>query len=161
MTEHPGAIIEAHKKLISQLFERIITKGELELADEIFAEDFHWPQYDLHGPDGVRTWVKHFRATFPDVDDRVVEQVAEGDVVVTRVKVSGTQLGPFLGMPPSGRYVEFNAVGVDRFRGDKVVERTALFDMLDLMRKLGHETFTVPARTYFRAGLHEPKGAGQ
>lgn len=161
MAEHLGATPAARKQLIRQLFERIITNGELALADEIFAEDFRWPQYDLHGPDGVRTWVKHFRATFPDVDDRVVEQVAEGDVVVTRVKVSGTQLGPFLGMPPSGRYVEFNAVGIDRFRGDKVIERVALFDMPDLMRKLGHETFTVPAQTYYRAGLHEPGEAGQ
>lgn len=140
-----GTSVEARKRSISQLFERIITHGELELADEIFAEDFYWPQFDLRGPDGVRTWVKQFRLTFPDVVDTVQEQIAEGDVVVTRVRVIGTQLGPFRGLPPSGRRADFAAIGIDRFRGDKVVERSAWFDMADLMRQLGHETLAVPA----------------
>lgn len=136
-------LIESRKRLVAQLFERIITLGELDLADEIFAEDFHWPQFDLHGPDGVRAWVVNFRRAFPDVDDRVVEQVSEGDVVFTRVRVTGTQLGPWLGTPPSGRRADFTALGIDRFRGDKVIERTALFDVTDVMRQLGHESLPI------------------
>ena len=119
-------------------------RANLELADEIFAEDFYWPQFGLRGPDGVRTWVRAFRAAFPDIDDRVQEQVAEGDVVVTRVKCVGTQLGSFRGLPPSGNRATFTAIGIDRFRGDKVVERSADFDIVDLMRQLGHETLFVP-----------------
>lgn len=77
MTSHaqPATLIEARKRSIRRLFEDIITHGQLELADEIFAEDFYWPQFDLRGPDGVRTWVKSFRATFPDVLDTVQEQI--------------------------------------------------------------------------------------
>jgi predicted ester cyclase len=141
----PASSIEARKQRIAQLFERVITLGELDLADEIFHEDFTWPQFHLRGPDGVRTWVKAFRTAFPDMDDRVEEQVAEGDVVVTRVRCEGTQLGPFRGLPPSGRRAIFTAVGIDRFRGDKVIERSAHFDIVDLMRQLGHETLVVPA----------------
>jgi steroid delta-isomerase-like uncharacterized protein len=146
MTSHaqPATLIEARKRSIRRLFEDIITHGQLELADEIFAEDFYWPQFDLRGPDGVRTWVKSFRATFPDVLDTVQEQIGEGDLVVTRVRVIGTQLGPFRGLPPSGRRADFPAIGIDRFRGEKVIERSAWFDMADLMRQLGHETLTVP-----------------
>jgi predicted ester cyclase len=137
--------MEARKQRISLLFEQIISRNELGLADEIFAHDFYWPQFDLRGPEGVRTWVRDFRTAFPDVSDTVQEQVGEGDVIVTRVRVIGTQDGPFRGLPPTGRKADFTAVGIDRFRGDKVVERTALFDMTDVMRQLGHRTLTLPA----------------
>jgi steroid delta-isomerase-like uncharacterized protein len=139
-----GDTREARKQRIALLFEEIITNNRLELADEIFAEDFYWPQFDLRGPEGVRSWVQAFRTAFPDISDMVQEQFAEGDTVVTRVECIGTQLGPFRGLPPSGRKATFTAIGIDRFCGDKVVERSAHFDLADLMRKLGHTTLTVP-----------------
>lgn len=140
----PGTSPSARKQRAALLFEQVITNNELALADEIFAEDFHWPQFGLHGPEGVRTWVKAFRAAFPDVTDTVQEQIVEGDLVMSRVWVTGTQLGPFRGLPASGRRAEFEAVGIDRFRGEKVIERTAHFDIVDLMRQLGHRTLEVP-----------------
>lgn len=139
-----GTSPEARKKRIALLFEEIITNNRLELADELFAPDFYWPQFGLRGPDGVRDWVRAFRTAFPDISDLVQEQVAEGDVVVTRVECIGTQLGPFRGLPPSGRSAKFTAIGIDRFRGEQVVERSAHFDLADLMRQLGHETLVVP-----------------
>ncbi|WP_328469470.1 ester cyclase [Streptomyces sp. NBC_00448] len=138
-----GTSAEARKQRIAMLFENIITRGELHLADELFDEDFHWPQFDLRGPEGVRIWVRAFRTAFPDIKDLVREQIAEGDVVVTRVVCEGTQLGPFRGLPPSGRTATFAAVGIDRFRGEKVIERSAWFDMADLMRQLGHRTLEI------------------
>ncbi|MGI5467598.1 ester cyclase [Streptomyces sp. CA-132043] len=139
-----GTSVEARKQRIALLFEQVISHNELALADEIFAEDFVWPQFGLRGPEGVRDWVRAFRTAFPDVSDTVQEQVAEGDIVISRVRVVGTQLGPFRGLPPSGRRADFEAIGIDRFRGEQVIERTAQFDMVDLMRQLGHRTLEVP-----------------
>lgn len=139
-----GDSTQARKKRIALLFEEIITNDRSELADEIFAPDFYWPQFDLRGPEGVLTWVRAFRTAFPDISDMVQEQTAEGDIVVTRVECIGTQLGPFRGLPPTGRKATFTAVGIDRFRGDKVVERSAHFDIVDLMRQLGHTQLNVP-----------------
>ena len=126
------------KQRAAILFEEIITNNRLELADEVFAPNFYWPQFDLTGPEGVREWVRAFRSAFPDMDDRVQEQIAEGDVVVTRVRCIGTQEGPFRGLPPSGKRADFTAIGIDRFEGDYIVERSAHFDIADLMRHLGH-----------------------
>lgn len=78
------------------------------------------------------------------MDDRVQEQTAEGDVVVTRVRCVGTQTGPFRGLPPSGNRADFTAIGIDRFEGDHIVERAAYFDLADLMRQLGHTDLHVP-----------------
>ncbi|MFG2924517.1 ester cyclase [Streptomyces sp. NPDC048305] len=144
MTETAPSVLADRKRRIALLFEEIITNNRLELAADIFAEDFYWPQFDLRGPEGVRTWVRAFRTAFPDISDLVQEQTAEGDLVVTRVECVGTQLGPFRGLPPSGKRVTFTAIGIDRFDGEKVVERSAHFDIVDLMRQLGHETLRVP-----------------
>ncbi|MCB5180977.1 ester cyclase [Streptomyces antimicrobicus] len=143
-TSDAAALAEYRKKKIALLFEQIITHGDLDLADELFHEDFRWPQFGLHGPEGVRTWVRAFRTAFPDMVDTVVEQWAEGDTVITRVECTATQLGPFRGLPPSGRKATFGALGIDRFRGDKVIERSAHFDLADLMRKYGHTHLHVP-----------------
>lgn len=132
------------KRRAAILFEEIITNNRLELADEVFAPNFYWPQFDLTGPEGVREWVRAFRSAFPDMDDRVQEQIAEGDVVVTRVRCIGTQEGPFRGLPPSGKRADFTAIGIDRFEGDYIVERSAHFDIADLMRQLGHTDLHVP-----------------
>lgn len=132
------------KQRAAILFEEIITNNRLELADEVFAPNFYWPQFDLTGPEGVREWVRAFRSAFPDMDDRVQEQIAEGDVVVTRVRCIGTQEGSFRGLPPSGKRADFTAIGIDRFEGDYIVERSAHFDIADLMRQLGHTDLHVP-----------------
>ncbi|OFL64964.1 MULTISPECIES: ester cyclase [unclassified Brevibacterium] len=137
-------LLTRRKERAAILFEEIITNNRLELADEVFAPDFYWPQFDLRGPDGVREWVRAFRTAFPDMDDRVQEQTAEGDVVVTRVRCIGTQTGPFRGLPPSGNRADFTAIGIDRFEGDHIVERAAYFDLADLMRQLGHTDLHVP-----------------
>ena len=57
--------LTVRKQRIALLFEEIITNGRLELADDIFAEYFFWPQFQLHGPEGVRSWVRAFRTAFP------------------------------------------------------------------------------------------------
>jgi predicted ester cyclase len=134
------ASIEDNKALVRLMFERIVNQGELDLADQVFAPDFRWPQFSLTGPDGVRSWVRSLRIAFPDVHDTVEEQVAEGDTVITRVTLRGTQDGPWGALPPSGRRAEFPAIGIDRFARGLVVERFALFDMADAMRQLGHST---------------------
>lgn len=135
----------SRKRRAALLFEEIITNNRLELADEIFAPDFYWPQFDLRGPEGVRTWVRAFRTAFPDMQDHVVEQYADGNTIVSKLRCVGTQNGPFRGLPPSGKIADFTAIGIDRFEGDWIVERSAWFDIADLMRQLGHTTLEVPA----------------
>jgi predicted ester cyclase len=134
----------SRKQRAGLLFEEIITNNRLDLADQVFAPDFYWPQFDLRGPDGVRTWVRAFRTAFPDIEDHVVEQYADGDTIVSKLRCVGTQDGPFRGLPPSGKRADFTAIGIDRFDGDLIVERSAWFDIADLMRQLGHSTLEIP-----------------
>lgn len=129
--------LERNKRLTARMFIDIVSNKDYAVADEIFAPDFYWPQFDLHGPEGVRTWAREFHAGWPDVRDIIEMQVAEGDMVITLVTVYGTQTGPWLGLPPTGKFVAFPAVGIDRVVDGKIVERSSTYNFAEVMRGVG------------------------
>ncbi len=138
-TNHSNALdLAANKRLVSRMFIEIVNDAAYDVADEIFAPDFYWPQFDLHGPDGVRAWARTFHEGWPGVKDRLDLQVAEGDVVVSMVTVYGIQSGPWLGYPPSNRFAAYPAIGIDRIANGQIVERSATFNLADVLRQLGH-----------------------
>src|SRR5919202_1622834 len=57
------------------------------------------------GAAGVRQQFDGFRAAFPDFRATILDQIEEGDKVVTRKVFSGTHLGPLQGLEPTGREV--------------------------------------------------------
>jgi predicted ester cyclase len=59
-------------------------------------------------------------AAIPVMHREIIEQVAEGDTVVERLRYSGTQRGEMFGIPPTGRRAEFDAVMVSRIRDGRI-----------------------------------------
>jgi predicted SnoaL-like aldol condensation-catalyzing enzyme len=79
---------EENKALARRVLEEMFNKGNLDLADEVFAPDYvdHDPAMpeDIRGPEGFKEYVSIFRTAFPDLHLEIEDQVAEGDKVVTR-----------------------------------------------------------------------------
>lgn len=48
--------------------------------------------------EGLKAFVAYLRAAFPDIHFTIEDQLAEGDKVVTRWAVAGTQQGEFAGI---------------------------------------------------------------
>jgi len=67
----------------------------------------------------------------------VEEIVAEGDRVVTRWTLSGTQIGEFLGIPATGRRISVGGMSLDTVRGGMLVAGVDAWDELGLRRQLG------------------------
>jgi predicted ester cyclase len=61
------------------------------------------------------------RAAFPDLRHQIDEQIAEGDTVATRVTMTGTHLGPFLGVAPTNQKLSWNVLLMDRVVDGKIV----------------------------------------
>ena len=88
--------------------------------------------------EGFQQFVGMLYTAFPDLHHEVMEQVAEGDQVISILTAYGTHNGDFMGMiPPTGRPVAFEDIMVTRFGGGKVVELRAQFDALKLLQQLG------------------------
>lgn len=83
--------------------------------------------------DVVRTW---FHA-FPDVGQRIEEQIAEGDKVVTRYTWWGTHRGEMVGIAPTGRRVRVSGIEIHRVNEGKVTDIWRIEDSLSLMQQLG------------------------
>lgn len=78
-----------------------------------------------------------FLAAFPGLQHIVHDQVAEGDRVATRISVQGVNSESFMGMPATGRSVDFDAINIHRVVDGKIVEHWIISDALAMMQQLG------------------------
>lgn len=73
----------------------------------------------------------------------IESQVAEGDLVATRLTWTAMHVGEFNGVPASHRPVRIAGAAYDRFENGKIVEHQAQFDAMGLMVQIG--AIPVPA----------------
>jgi steroid delta-isomerase-like uncharacterized protein len=130
------------KELIQQYAERIWDRGELDAIDQLFSPEFvrHGPALeggDTRGLEGLKQLVRMYRGSFPDLSVPIDEQIAEGDMVVTRWTASGTQQGELLGMAPTGRRVRVPGILIDRVAEGRIAEEWASYDGLSMLQQLG------------------------
>jgi steroid delta-isomerase-like uncharacterized protein len=108
--------------------------------DEVIDPDvlFHAPvPMDATGTQALKqVWTALLRA-FPDIHVAVEDMIAEGDRVVFRNTVTGTHLGEYRGLPPTGRSVTYDEIFIVRFANGRVVEVRGVVDVLSQMRQLG------------------------
>ena len=74
---------------------------------------------------------------FPDIHVAVEDVIAEGDKVVCRNTVTGTHLGEYRGLPPTGKPVAYNEIFIARFAGGRIAEIWGVADFFAQLRQLG------------------------
>lgn len=128
---------EENKKIVRrfyQAFEQNDTEALKEVLDpELVAYNMKPQNRDEH-IQGVLGWNK----IFSENRFEVIEQVAEGDRVASRVILHSTHSkGSFQGVPPTGKKIEFGAITIEVIRNGKIVERRVFSDRLGMMQQLG------------------------
>jgi steroid delta-isomerase-like uncharacterized protein len=89
------------------------------------------------GADALKEVFTTLYRAFPDLHVAVEDLVAEGDRVVCRNVVTGTNHGAYLGRPPTGKPVRYNEIFIFRFNADgRVAESWGVVDVLAQMRQL-------------------------
>jgi steroid delta-isomerase-like uncharacterized protein len=131
---------EAAKAVVRRNTEEVQSKGNFDVFEEVFADDFvdHTPQPNMI-PDkaGVRGLYRSLRAAFPDFRAEIHWQAADGDLVTTFKTYHGTHKGAFLGVAPTGRKVHFETVDVMRVRNGRITEHWGVANLFSLMQQLG------------------------
>ena len=74
---------------------------------------------------------------FPDRQFTIDEQTAEGNTVWTRYTVSGTHLGEWEGLAPTGAEFTVSAVLIQRIEDGKVAHDWDIYDHTGLLEQLG------------------------
>lgn len=104
------------------------------LADDW--EDIPLPPGVAAGADGFSQTVAFLRSAFPDLSVTVDEVLVSGDRVATRALVTGTHLGEFLGVPPSGRRVEFRAFDFHRLSNGRIAQSWHIEDLYAVVEQI-------------------------
>lgn len=129
---------EQNEALEKNIFAEL-NKGNLSIIDEVFAP--HWT-YHVAGMEpmdrqGFKEALKMMYSAFPDFRMEIEDMIAEGDKVVTRCRLSGTHKGALMGVPPTGKQVNFESILVARFVDGKEVEAWEVMDRLSMSQQLG------------------------
>ena len=131
---------EAAKAVVRRNTEEVQSRGNFEVFEELFADDFvdHTPQPNrTPDKDGARQLYRILRTAFPDFHAVIHWQTAEGELVTTYKTYHGTHEGMFLGVAPTGRKIQFETVDVMRVRNGRIAEHWGVANLFSLMQQLG------------------------
>jgi predicted ester cyclase len=132
---------EENKAIVRRLFDEVWNTGNLEKIEELYSPDFvadYRPYAPLRtGLEGIKDMVRRAWTTFPDYHEELEELVAEGDTVVARFLITGTQQGRWGPIPPTGKQVRFEEIVILRIVDGKVVGQRGIVDALHALRQLG------------------------
>jgi predicted ester cyclase len=120
---------EANKAVVRREQEELWTHtGNLNAAEELFVPDY---------VEAAKQEAADFRRGFPDVVSTIEDLIAEGDKVVARWRSRATHRGEYMGIPPTGKEVEFTGISVYRIEGGRIAESWNSEDQFGLLRQIG------------------------
>ena len=89
-----------------------------------------------HGRDAWRQGVEMMKQAFPDLQAHIEDIFAAQDKVAVRLRFRGTHSGDFLGIPATGRTIEYVSHEFYRIADGLIAEEWICSDMATLFRQL-------------------------
>src|SRR5215217_927184 len=131
--------VEKENKAIVRRFEEEMAKGNLDVVDGLLSPDFVdrnlLPGQGPTREDFKRT-NKEFLDAFSITSFTIVEQIAEGDTVVTKYRQSGVSRGEIAGLPPTGEEDTVEGIHIHRISGGKITEEWSTLDVVPVWENL-------------------------
>jgi steroid delta-isomerase-like uncharacterized protein len=127
------------KKHVTLWYEAFNTKDPT-LLDRILSE--HWVDIPAApgqppGRDGAKPLLAQLTTTFPDFKATIEEVLQDGNKVIVRSTITGTQREPFMGFPTKHRTMTMQAVDIHEFHDGKIVRTWHTEDWLTGLQQLG------------------------
>ena len=127
--------------LVNRFTDEAWNGGNLDLIDELFAADYvghDAPRPDpVRGPEGMKDFLRMYHHAFSDAHITLDDVIIKDDKVVTRWTGRGTHDGDLMGIPPTGKKIEFVGIRIFRVAEGKIAEGWVVWDTFGLMRQLG------------------------
>jgi len=119
--------IEENKALVCRWVEAR-NNSNLETALACWADEKH---------EWLTQAFNRFTAAFPDIHLTIDDLIAEGDKVVVRWTLTGTQRGVWRGIPATGNAVKWNATDIFTVSNGKLASLVRAADNLVWLKQLG------------------------
>jgi steroid delta-isomerase-like uncharacterized protein len=112
---------ETNRDVVLRFYKEALEDGDVGACERLID-----PSYVFNGeamsPAEQQQIVEGHWSAFPDLGHEFVQVVAEDDLVAIRHRWWGTHEGPYLGVPASGRKVEFTTTSIYRVRDGRIAE---------------------------------------
>lgn len=122
-------------------FIRFINTGDSALGQSIISPDvvFYAPTSSepMHGFQGYTAVLDMMRGAMPDVNWKAEEFISDGNKIMVRFTMTGTQTNPFMGMPASGKKVCVTAMNIYELKDGKIIREHGLPDLFSMLIQLG------------------------
>jgi predicted ester cyclase len=143
-------VSQENKDLVIRV-EEAWSSGDLDALDEFFATDVVSHAAVPRLPRGLEGWKQaHLQmlAAVPDRKVSIEDVIAEGDRVVVRARLTGTNRGglEWAGARPNLNRIDIEYISIYRIEGGKIVECWALNDMMTLIRQIGADPDLITRR---------------
>jgi len=131
------------KKIAQQFREEVYTKGNLDILDQICANQVTVRNHDPltpnfgQGPQALKQVATMYRTAFPDANCTVDDVISEGDKIVVRWTGRGTNKGVLGTNPPTGKQVTVTGVDILKLANGKIVECDTIWDAAGMLQQLG------------------------
>ncbi len=145
-SEHQSENIAEKNKEIVRRFMDAYNKRELNIFDELVAEDYIDHVFEQKGREYLRQLFTMAFEAFPDWYEAIEDIIAEGDKVWVLVKDTGTHTGEWnlfgAKLPPTGKKTSIMMVFIWRIENGKLVEGWEVDDNLEFLRQLDIVDYT-------------------
>jgi NTE family protein len=130
---------QRHKAIVHKFLQTVLNRQDPSAAADTCDRQFAWHAGTLGNAWGLTEYqnalVGLFIA-FPDLEMQVLDTIAEGDRVVIRFTMSGTHLGRFKGIEPTGKRVVGEGTNTYRLENSRIVEEWWQGDVLSLLQQM-------------------------
>lgn len=122
-----------HMDAVRRVFDSAWNQGALQVLDEVYSETVlshpNGPTREtVCGLEEIKNTISSMRATFGDLRVIIEDLREAGDQVVCRWRAEGLQRRTVMGVPPTGRRVEWGGISIFAFEGGRIREEWWAYD---------------------------------
>ena len=115
-------------------------KNDATLLDRVLSEkwvDIPPAPGQPAGPAGAKQLLTELTSTFPDLKITINDILQDGDKVVVRSQIKGTQRKAFIGFPAKNRTMAIQAIDIHEFKDGKILRTWHTEDWMSGLHELG------------------------
>jgi len=109
----------------------------MKLLDHSYVWETELMPNQLRGPDAARQMLEGYFKAFPDLHFETEQILTSGDYLVTRVRLTGTHKGNFMGIPATNKAIHIQGCNVSEVRNGKIVRSRLYADNAKLFQQIG------------------------
>lgn len=127
-------------KKTRRYYDALWNERDLSVIDDWISPDYvgHYTQQPepVLGQAGFKAMASDLHRALPDLRMEILDTVAEGDRVASRIRLTGTNRGGFGGYGATGTSIDTTFMAIERYAGGRCVEEWVISDDLEIARQL-------------------------